>query len=1150
MSGNGVSAAIVRSPAEFRIHAHDASGAPVSNGGDAFFVAIHGRGVRVRAKVTDNGDGTHDVRYLCTESGVYLISISLYGEGLPGSPFTCRCSTPTPSAPFCVVSGNALQKAIARQQQFFEIQFRDAQGNIAHAEEVDVYVEFVEPTPLASQSDNKELELEVQPGTASPSDSPKRRGSSASSSASFNAGSKKSDSSDVLPTDASMQPELQSLLSKSEKADKAEQEQLPPSSPFHAPKIPKLLLSESTEYIVTCKSPLIVRAGLEMNSPKVGQLRPGRKVTLLKVQESQGGNGEESVRACISLEAFEPLHRAEVKAVTTNSWRDAYPERPQFWDELNLGSPRSPRSFRRQVPLGWITVAKAGREMLTPRSQLHAGARQRHMSAWARRQAVDRSLAGQAMSHTNKKEGEIDMKSYHSKVSRRSSQITLGKKDKSIYLNELRSDPDGIGFAYGGVEPGKLHAGGKLVDTHKVYYSIAVCGMYRLHIGLRHQALPVPGSPFTLTVTPGQAHAISTELPKSQLPLRGVVGVEEGEGCRVRLYARDKMGNQCTSGGAKIVCNCTSQSVNAEVLDQNDGSYILQWSSKDSGVFEVSVTIDGIPINGSPTSLKLVSGSPDLTKTVVSGSGLGKIQAGKPTSVLLKLLDEHENVAIAPPSFQFGLKAIRPGETGQSKDSKDVWRSQRSDDFVGEWENDEYTMRYSLKMAGELDLHLWCADMSNKSSTRQALPGSPFKIQCVAGRAHAAGSYVDSFTKADATIDKQQAKKQQGKGQAGQSSGGQTAYEEQSVVRAGETINFKPQIRDQYGNPAAALDGALAIEVVDPSGQTQPLTATVQMRSGLTTYEARYEPRIQGDFTANIMLSGAPIKGSPIHFRCEASVPDPTTSYAEIPQSPYFATIPVDVVLRTVDKFGNKCTRGGHSISGRLMSGAQALPHGQDATVPVEDRGDGSYVLKMLLITAAEVKLVIVINSEKERAAGQTTTGSSQAVELTPIPFTFLSAKQKDKAGNLASKDDGKKMKAEKGKHDKKDEGMSSKGINFVDELMGIDVDGDSDVAKPGSPSKGVSRSSTSPTKAFSSADSFRSGASSPRSSSGSPSPKANTKRRASKDARPISATSSGNSFKGGAVSATSSGNSFKGAVSAYSSSASCTNSSDETTRI
>ena len=86
-------------------------------------------------------------------------------------------------------------------------------------------------------------------------------------------------------------------------------------------------------------------------------------------------------------------------------------------------------------------------------------------------------------------------------------------------------------------------------------------------------------------------------------------------------------------------------------------------------------------------------------------------------------------------------------------------------------------------------------------------------------------------------------------------------------------------------------------------------------------------------------------------------------------------------------------------------------------------------------------------------------------------------------------------MKAEKGKHDKKDEGMSSKGINFVDELMGIDVDGDSDVAKPGSPSKGVSRSSTSPTKAFSSADSFKSGASSPRSSSGSPSPKANTKR-------------------------------------------------------
>ena len=69
-------------------------------------------------------------------------------------------------------------------------------------------------------------------------------------------------------------------------------------------------------------------------------------------------------------------------------------------------------------------------------------------------------------------------------------------------------------------------------------------------------------------------------------------------------------------------------------------------------------------------------------------------------------------------------------------------------------------------------------------------------------------------------------------------------------------------------------------------------------------------------------------------------------------------------------------------------------------------------------------------------------------------------------------------------------------GINFVDELMGIDVDGD-DVASPAVPA-GCQQGPTSPTR-----PSHLRTASGlvrpPRSSSGSPSPKANTKRRASK---------------------------------------------------
>ena len=151
VEGRGLSAATVRNAATFVIHAFDNQGLERKVGGDAFFVSIHGRGVRVRARVIDEQDGNYTVRYLCTQSGTYWINISLYGETLPGSPFMCQASRQTALAPNCKVSGAALTTAIARVQQVFEIQFRDMHDDVAHAEELDVYVE-----PIIKQELNQE----------------------------------------------------------------------------------------------------------------------------------------------------------------------------------------------------------------------------------------------------------------------------------------------------------------------------------------------------------------------------------------------------------------------------------------------------------------------------------------------------------------------------------------------------------------------------------------------------------------------------------------------------------------------------------------------------------------------------------------------------------------------------------------------------------------------------------------------------------------------------------------------------------------------------------------------------------------------------------------------------------------------------------
>lgn len=112
-----------------------------------------------------------------------------------------------------------------------------------------------------------------------------------------------------------------------------------------------------------------------------------------------------------------------------------------------------------------------------------------------------------------------------------------------------------------------LHAGGKLVRTHTVRYSIGAAGHYKLHVGLRTQALPLPGSPFALYVAPSGAHAPSTSLPADVIsnvrPLTGVVG--DAWTCSVELHASDKMGNPCVTGGAPIIVDVDSDHLESQV---------------------------------------------------------------------------------------------------------------------------------------------------------------------------------------------------------------------------------------------------------------------------------------------------------------------------------------------------------------------------------------------------------------------------------------------------------------------------------------------------------------------------------------------------------------------------------------------------------
>ena len=177
---------------------------------------------------------------------------------------------------------------------------------------------------------------------------------------------------------------------------------------------------------------------------------------------------------------------------------------------------------------------------------LDANERQTHMTLWSRRIASEGVTASKptSVALTARSTGFM-----HSPGRNKEARDSAGPS----FAHELTACQKGVAFAFGGVDPGTLHAKGRIVSVHTVHYSIGKAGRYKLHVSLRPASAMLPGSPFDLVITPGIAHREMTHLAPGSLPLRGVVG-ETSNG--VELLASDRMGNRCRVGGAPVKVTC------------------------------------------------------------------------------------------------------------------------------------------------------------------------------------------------------------------------------------------------------------------------------------------------------------------------------------------------------------------------------------------------------------------------------------------------------------------------------------------------------------------------------------------------------------------------------------------------------------------
>jgi len=328
---------------------------------------------------------------------------------------------------------------------------------------------------------------------------------------------------------------------------------------------------------------------------------------------------------------------------------------------------------------------------------------------------------------------------------------------------------------------------------------------------------------------------------------------------------------------------------------------------------------------------------------------------------------------------------------------------------------------------------------------RQELPGSPFKIMCLAGPASNSGSTIEQILKVS-SFDGQQGMRrgagasstnQEGRPSAKSGAGGakmagavdsQDDLASSSITQAGSTpetnghsssnpttvkldysssssllpvsagghvgagelIVIRPLISDCFGNPAAVKDGELRISVQPPDRRPPlELAAISEVKGGLTTYEARLEPTLMGEMALSITLSGKQIMGSPFLFHVVAGEPDVKFSRFVLPDPPLYATQAYDVVLICHDMYNNTCRIGHAAVTGRLQG--PNMPPGQDTNVVAEDRGDGTYVLRLTLKGPTDLKLIVSIGRPSPQPNA----------EFAPINLSFISSRSK--GGNALS---------------------------------------------------------------------------------------------------------------------------------------------------
>ena len=129
--------------------------------------------------------------------------------------------------------------------------------------------------------------------------------------------------------------------------------------------------------------------------------------------------------------------------------------------------------------------------------------------------------------------------------------------------------------------------------------TVETAGEYRLHVLMQPNHTPLLGSPLVLHVRPAAPAPSTTRCLATTSEKRMLAGQKRTFSVRTH----DAYGNPCDHGGARVALS-VPEVVSCSVVDMGTGVYEVEWWCTASGLYDVAVLLDGVPISeGSPLTL-------------------------------------------------------------------------------------------------------------------------------------------------------------------------------------------------------------------------------------------------------------------------------------------------------------------------------------------------------------------------------------------------------------------------------------------------------------------------------------------------------------------------------------------------------------------